>query len=76
MARIVDQRMMTSRDELNAAQRAAALRALRQARRDNPLRRVRLSCCAMWVRDPVAQAGDRMWCERCASWTAVAELDD
>jgi multidrug resistance efflux pump len=72
MVRLVNQSLMTSSQELTAKQVQAAKATLSQAKKDNPLRRVRTSCCG-WVRDPLARTGERVWCDAHADWTNVVE---
>jgi hypothetical protein len=59
---------------LTDAQRRQAARELAKATARNPLRRVRLSCRHLWIRDPVAVLHDWMWCDRCADNRRVTEV--
>lgn len=58
---------------LTASDRRQARRQLAKAQRQNPLRRVRITCCG-WVRDPIAQVGDWLWCEKHKDKYRVGEV--
>lgn len=58
---------------LTASQRRSALRKIDKLTAQNPLRRVRTHCCG-WVRDPLAQVGDWVWCDTHSDTTRVIEV--
>jgi hypothetical protein len=75
MARIVNSSLVASKSvDLSAAERRTASRKLARRSKANPLRRVRLSCCHQWVRDPIAVVGDWLWCETDGDLGRVDEL--
>jgi hypothetical protein len=75
MVRIVNQSLATTRrEDLTAEQRERALRRLARQTQRNPLRRVRLACCELSVRDAVAQLGDHVWCETHADFARVVDV--
>ena len=76
MARIVDQRM-TGSATLDAADKADARKKLAQLKSANPLRRVKLNCRTHvgWVRDPIAEKKDRIWCPTCNDWATVIDVE-
>ena len=77
MARLVDQRIMGGdMNELSPAQKKEALKKIEKMKQANRLRCVRLACCVPWLRDPLAQKGDRMWCETHADWSKVVDVKE
>lgn len=62
------------RPELTDEQRRKAEYKISKANKKNPLRNVTLNCCGMPQRDPVAQEGDWIWCERCNDWGKVGQV--
>lgn len=58
---------------LSAADIRRAERKLARTQAKNPLRRVFLTCHG-WVRDPLAQVGDWLWCDECADNRRVTEV--
>jgi hypothetical protein len=63
-ARIVNSALVgTAAVALTDSQRKSAQRRLARRQARNPLRRVRLGCCASWVLDPSAVVGDWLWCD-------------
>jgi hypothetical protein len=77
MARVVNGTLRPGgQRRISPEERRRAVRQLRKATRSNPLRRVRLDCEHGWVRDPVAIAGDHLWCERCGDFRVALELKE
>lgn len=76
MARIVNGGLQASgARSLTAAERRTAERRMAKARKDNPLRRVRLACHGP-VRDSTAVVGDWIWCEECADVARVNSVTE
>jgi len=75
MARIVNSSLVAStRVDLSPAERRRAARRIRRTQSRNPLRRVRLGCCEVWVRDTTAVVGDWLWCDSDGDLGRVVEV--
>lgn len=54
----------------------AAKLAESRVRKDNPLRRVKVTCCLGWRRDADATVKSWVWCEEHGDWARVIEVQE
>jgi len=76
MVRVVNSKLMESAQVLTPVQQRKARAEIARRRCSNPLRRVQLSCCTGWVRDPMAMVGQRVWCDHHCDWADVVAVDE